>query len=96
MERFELRAHGAGVVVAEGELDLDAVSTMRACLADPSITTIDLAAVTFIDSSVIAVLLEAHRLRQPTGGLRLRRPSRQVQRVLQLSGVDRWLPTDSR
>ncbi|MGH9269890.1 MAG: STAS domain-containing protein [Ilumatobacteraceae bacterium] len=94
MERFEVRDAGDGVVVSEGELDLDAAPTLRARLADLSITTIDLAAVRFIDSSVIGVLLDAHRLREPTGGLRLRRPSVHVQRVLQLSGVDRWLLTE--
>lgn len=93
MKRFEVRADAAGVVVAGGELDLDAVPTLRDCLADPSITMIDLAGVTFIDSSVIGLLVEAHRLRAPTGGLRLRRPNRRVQRVLELSGVDRWLPS---
>ena len=94
VERFGVRDGADGVVVAEGEFDLEAVPTLRSRLADPAITTIDLAAVTFIDSSVIGLLVEAHRHREASGGLRLRQPSEQVQRVLQLSGVDRWLPTE--
>ena len=94
MERFGVRDGDNGVVVAEGELDLEAVPTLRSRLADPAISTIDLAGVTFIDSSVIGLLVEAHRHRAPTGGLRVRRPSEQAQRVLQLSGVDRWLPSE--
>jgi anti-sigma B factor antagonist len=93
VERFAVRGGEDGVVVAEGELDLEAVPTLRARLGESVVTTIDLAGVTFIDSSVIGLLVEAHRQREATGGLRVRRPSRHVQRVFQLSGVDRWLPS---
>lgn len=92
MERFEVRREDDGVAVAEGELDLDSLGAVRAGLADPSITTIDLAGVTFIDSSVIGALVDAHRERQRDGGLCLQDPSDPVLRVLHLSGVDQWLP----
>lgn len=92
MERFEVRTDADGVAVAEGELDLDSLFAVRAGLADPSITTIDLAGVTFIDSSVIGALLDAHRERQRAGGLCLQDPSDPVLRVLHVSGVDQWMP----
>jgi anti-anti-sigma factor len=95
VERYAVRAEHDGVVVAEGDLDLAAVPAVRTCLEDPTVTTFDLAAVTFIDSSVIAVLLSAHRERAGTGpGLLLRAPSEHVRRVLRLSGADRWIPVD--
>ena len=92
MDRFVVQTDGDGVLIAEGELDLAAVPALRGGLADQSVTTVDVAGVTFIDSSAVAALLAAHRAR-PGTGLRLRVPSEAVRRVLRVSGADQFLTT---
>lgn len=91
MQRFAIGRHGPHLVRAEGELDLLAVDLLRAHLAESSVTTVDVGAVTFIDSSVLAVLVDAHAARAQRGGLIVRNPSAAARRVLRVSGLDRLL-----
>ncbi|MGI9052884.1 MAG: STAS domain-containing protein [Ilumatobacteraceae bacterium] len=92
MRRFAVDRTGENVLLAEGELDLLAVPLLRAHLGNAAVTTVDLGAVTFIDSSILAVLVDAHGARQQRGGLVVRNPSASVRRILRVSGLDRWLP----
>jgi len=89
--------HGATLTV-EGELDLGAAGTLAALLADTTITTVDLANVTFVDSYGLRVLLQAHRARLGRQGappLQLRAPSPPIERLIALSGLTGHLPVTS-
>jgi anti-anti-sigma factor len=56
--------------------------------------TIDVAGVNFIDSSGLAAFVHAHQTLTAAGGrLALAHPSRPVQRLLSLTGLDHELPT---
>ena len=87
----------APVVVARGELDLATVGRFRGALTERlaqgcTHLVVDLTEVTFIDSSGLGALVNAHRSLQRRGGrLRLvcRRP--RVLRVLSLTGLDTLL-----
>jgi anti-sigma B factor antagonist len=83
-----------------GELDLASVGTLRACLEqlDPSFHEIDLdlAALTFLDSTGLATLVTVkHQLDERGGQLVVRNPPTNVQRVLEVSGVDKVLRVTS-
>jgi anti-sigma B factor antagonist len=86
-----LRSDGDGVLVAEGELDVATLDRLREHLDDHHVRAIDLAGVTFIDSSALAVLVAAHQARG-SDGLVLRQPSDAVRRLLEVSGLDQYLP----
>ena len=78
-----------GVLVLRGEIDSYTAPDLAARLAsDPKVDVVDLAAVTFIDSSGLRTLIEADRSRQDAGGrIVLRAPSAPVQRLLEISGL---------
>jgi stage II sporulation protein AA (anti-sigma F factor antagonist) len=58
----------------------------------PRVTILDLSAVSFMDSSGIAVLLRAYRRMNETGGsLLVRNVPSQAQRVLQAAGLNRLI-----
>lgn len=84
------------LVTVEGELDAatapELAQALRAAAPGETIT-VDLAGLTFIDSSGIAVLLAAHR-REETDGTRLRltRPSEPVRRTIGICGLLDVLP----
>lgn len=83
----------ADVLSLAGDLDIEAVPTMQASLVDATAraTTValDLSAVTFLDSSGLAVLLAARqRLADAGGPLVLHHPSPPVRRLLAVTGVD--------
>ena len=82
-----------------GELDLAASSTLRAALAElahgDGDVTIDLSAVTFIDSTALRVLVHAHSEAAAAGGrLIVADPSPVVVRVLQVAGLFTLLDID--
>jgi anti-sigma B factor antagonist len=88
------RASADVVVRVGGELDGYTAPVLAERLTDVIVeqgnlaVTIDLAAVSFLDSAGTAVLLSAHHaIRRQGGGLVLRNPSRAVQKVLAIS---RW------
>lgn len=79
-----------GEVEVEGELDLSVADQLQAAIdeAGPGPLLIDLSRCTFIDSTGIAVILRAHRLREEDGGqIVVHSPSYQVLRVFQVTGL---------
>ncbi|MWA15797.1 STAS domain-containing protein [Streptomyces sp. BA2] len=82
-----------------GDLDMDSAPSLRTelePLLDKSVE-LDLADVTFIDSSGVNVLLSHHeRCRAAGGSLVVLHPSRAVQQILQLLGVDGLLAQQHR
>ncbi|MFI1072664.1 STAS domain-containing protein [Streptomyces puniciscabiei] len=84
---------GIHVLTVAGEIDHQTGDTLHQAL-DVSDTpqprvVVDLARVTFVDSSGINVLIIAHRTLTEAGGwLRLAAPVQSVQRILQLVGID--------
>ena len=100
-----LRAHpvqgveerdGAVIVRLAGELDLYNSEEVRTALAQaidasPRRIVVDMAAVEFIDSTALGVLIEA-RARIGQDALRLAAPQLETRRTLQVSGLDRHLP----
>ena len=85
------RQVGATLVLS-GELDVASASVAGAALASPDVDTVDMAAVTFIDAAGVGVLLAAHQDPARRRGLRLRRPSRSVRRVLELTELEATFP----
>jgi anti-sigma B factor antagonist len=88
---------GTIVVCPEGELDLAVADAFRTVLQDALRTAhravqIDLAAVTFIDSTALAVLVDAWRQAEERGvTLCVLHPAPNVRRVLDITGLDRLL-----
>ena len=85
-------------VSLHGELDLSTVEEVRRHLlraeaSNASDIVVDLSALHFIDSTGIHLLHEAHRRSQADGDrLRLLRGPAEVQRALEICGLDRQLP----
>lgn len=78
----ELDHHGARDALRELELAVEA--------ALPRQMVLDLAGVTFMDSSGIALILRAQqRMRLLDGGLLVRNVPAQARRVLEAAGIDR-------
>jgi anti-sigma B factor antagonist len=85
---------GSGALVtAAGELDLAVKDDLRDVLTPlRGRVTIDLAAVTFIDSSAIGVLVGAHKRLSTDGGtLLLRNPQDMPRRALEIVGLGEWI-----
>ncbi len=83
----------------EGEVDHHAAKAMmeeldrRVDAALPGVMTLDLGAVSFMDSSGIALVLRAYRrMRELGGSLRLVNVPPQAAKVLRAAGVDKLLP----
>ena len=104
-ERFAVEPTEAGetiVVRASGALDLAAVATLKEALDEVferdghSTVVLDLAQLTFIDSTGIALLLREKQASRKDGQrLRIRGGSgRAVRRTLELAGVDSLLGED--
>jgi anti-sigma B factor antagonist len=91
-------ANGRATVVSlSGELDLSTVPRLQTCLQEHqragAAVIVDLSQVTFIDSSGIGALIRAFK--DSENGRRLLTviaADTQVERVLQVSGVDKTLP----
>jgi len=66
---------------------------LRAVLSPlEGVVTVDLAAVTFVDSSTIGVFVGAHkRLSADGGALRLRSPQGLPRRALEVVGLKDWI-----
>jgi anti-anti-sigma factor len=87
------RADGVHVTPS-GEIDRDTAPELRrrlteaVGLAGAGLVDVDLAGVTFMDSSGIGALIAAHRLAGATGAtLRIRDPGPPVRTVLELTNV---------
>ena len=85
---------GAVVVSLAGELDLYNAEEVRsalleACAGEPEVLVVDLGEVTFIDSTALGVLIEAHSRMADRKGFRLAAPGIETRRALEVSGLDR-------
>jgi anti-sigma B factor antagonist len=85
---------GACVVRLAGELDLYNAPQVRDALANAcrdaqERVIVDLADVEFIDSTALAVLIEARRLLQNNRAFLLAGPGLETRRALEISGLDR-------
>ena len=85
---------GSAVVRVVGEIDIATADAVRTAISgamdhNPSRLVIDMGAVSFMDSSGIAVLLEAA---QRTDAVLIRRPSNAVRRVIETTGLAEVLP----
>jgi anti-anti-sigma factor len=94
---------GADVrIEVSGELDIFTSPTMDAAITEaltptPACVRIDMAGVSFIDSSAIAVLVSSDRKAQEAGSrLVVCAPSDQVRRVLDLVGLTAHLNLEDR
>jgi anti-sigma B factor antagonist len=95
-EKLSLRVKehaGRTVVTVAGEIDMASSPQLRDCLHDLSgIVVIDLADVTFLDSSGLSALVSAcKRLRDLSGDLRLRAPQPGVRRIIEITGLGDFL-----
>lgn len=85
------------VISISGEVDMSNVQAvearLRGLLADaPDRVVVDLSALTFVDSSGIAVLL---RVAEKIARLELRNPSSTVARIIQATGLTDVLPLET-
>ena len=86
------------IVALSGELDLATADSVEAELerveaGDAASIVLDLSGLTFMDSTGVRLLIQAHaRSRADANRLTLRRGPAAVQRVMELSGVDALLP----
>lgn len=87
--RLDLSIDTDGTLVLLGEIDsYTAPDLAERLAADPPIEVVDVAGVTFIDSSGLRAIVEAHQARAAGGSrLVLRSPSAAVQRLLEISGL---------
>ena len=88
---------GVVVVTLEGEVDLCAAPELEATLnrvaaTDASSIVVDLDRVSFMDSAGVHVLLQFSLAHGTGTRLALTRGSRQVQRLFEVTGVERYLP----
>ena len=93
MVGIDRRAEGVVVSLA-GELDLYNAEEVRRALLDTladgaELLVVDLAEVTFIDSTALGVLIEARSRLSDRSGFRLAAPGLEVRRALEVSGLDR-------
>ena len=95
--RLDVAVDIDGALVLEGEIDSYTAPELAERLnADTTIEVVDLSAVTFIDSSGLRALVQAHQARVEAGStLRLRAPSAAVQRLLEISGLAGYLDVSS-
>ena len=85
---------GRAVLGVFGDVDLSSVGALRAAIdralaAQPTGLVFDLAGLTFMDSSGIALLLAAA---ERVDTIELRQPTTMVRRVIELSGLTSTLP----
>lgn len=92
------RHDGVDVVTLAGDLDLFSAEVLRRELEEAvpggrHVVVLDLADVTFLDSTVLGLLLLAARRMEAHGGrLVLASAGEAVERVLQVSGLSTYLP----
>jgi anti-sigma B factor antagonist len=84
------------VLTIRGDIDLASAHDFETCLrtaldGSPSSITLDLAALTFIDSSGLRALMSVSKEAQSRGAtLGLRNVPRHAQRVLDITGLSEW------
>jgi anti-sigma B factor antagonist len=95
--RLTLHTYGDGdggvIVAADGEIDMSTAPLVRECLTAAlsdgvHAVLVDMSAVSFLDSSGIAALVDAHRVAAAGARvLRLRNTSPLITRVLEVTGL---------
>ncbi len=92
--RTDLRRDGdTATLHLHGELDLATSPVLRAGLTDlatdpPAALVVDVAGLSFLDSTGISVLVDAYNTQRRRGaGLRVSRPTPAVRRVLAVAGL---------
>jgi anti-sigma B factor antagonist len=100
MERFEVSVETAGdgdrLVTVRGELDLAAADrlweSLEPQLLPGVLVVLDGTRLTFLDSSGLRVLIQAHKRAESDGAVfRVVAPQPEVQRVFDLAGADKYL-----
>jgi anti-anti-sigma factor len=98
-DTFQVEArHDQGrlIVVPAGELDIATVEPMREALAGRAPgedVEIDLRGLSFLDTSGLQLIVEAHRQARDEGyELRILPGTDEVQRVFEIAGLERVLP----
>ena len=93
---------GRLTIYLSGELDQHEAQQTSACIAElldeylPRDCVLDLSALSFMDSSGIAVIVRADRHSKNIGGrLWIENPAGQARRVLETAGLDRLIPVGS-
>ena len=98
---IDVRIEDADVVVVclAGEIDISNADAVRAAVAsaveqnvgqhDVALLVLDMAAVDFIDSSGVTVLLQSAKL---VRAFQIRRPSTAVRRIIEMTGLSEMLP----
>jgi len=97
--RLELTPKGTAIVHAQGDIDLASSDAFRAALANAleqsATIAVDMSEVGYIDSSGLSTLVWGHRETTSAGGsLTLRRPSRILRRLLDITGLASLLMTE--
>lgn len=90
---LDITATDRGLVLS-GEIDAHTAPTLAEAIAqsDHAHLAVDMAAVEFVDSSGLRVLIEAHQTAQSAGRtIQIANPSPAVTRLLQISGIDDYL-----
>jgi anti-anti-sigma factor len=90
---------GLAVVTVAGDVDLASADRLSDELEDAlqkgASLVVDVGGVTFIDSTGLNVLVQAHRAAHDGGGdLRLRRPSRMLLRLLEITRLETLFTID--
>lgn len=91
------RSGGGTLIEVGGELDLSSVPQLRSCLSDlvnrgELDLVLDLADVTFCDSTALGVFVGAHRRVAASGGhIEFRQPPSTLRNLLMVSGLDQIL-----
>lgn len=80
------------VVTLAGELDVTTVPALRDLLAEAvlvnPVVDVDVARLTFLDSTILSVLVAAHQVAVNAGGtLTLLNPTGHVRRILTITGI---------
>lgn len=87
------RLDGGTVIAASGDLDFGTVARFRHCVeqvlqSPPDVLYIDMGLVTFLDSSGMGALIQAHKQAARAGTrLTVQHPSEPVLRTLRLAGL---------
>jgi anti-sigma B factor antagonist len=88
---------GVPIVALEGEHDVYDAGALRRLLdedlADPSRIVVDLSRTAFVDSTVVAVILSAHRRRRPDGGVSVVLGDGVLRRMFEIMRLDQVFDT---
>lgn len=93
------RGDGEATVTVSGEVDLSSSTDLRTCLRETlgefRRVVVDLGGLTFIDSSGLSALVDAHRTARASGGVVvLRDPPALLRRLLAITSLDSLLVLD--